>query len=52
MLEEVQMPPSLGVSVMHRAHRLDAARLGAAKPGTTREVQPQIEATSLLIELH
>src|SRR5664280_630622 len=52
MLEGVQMPPGLLRRVMHRARRLGASRLGAAEPGAPREVQPKIESTSLLVELH
>jgi hypothetical protein len=46
------MPPGLLRRVMHRARRLGASRLGAAEPGAPREVQPKIEPTSLLVELH
>src|SRR5674536_365108 len=38
--------------VTHRARRLGASRLGAAEPGAPREVQPKIEPTCLLVELH
>jgi len=52
MPEQVQMPPTLLRRVMHRARRVDAPRLRAEEPGGTREVQPDIEPTGLLVELH
>ena len=51
MLKEVQVPPRLVRSVVHRAATVRAARGRTGKPGTTTELQVQIQPGLLRVEL-
>jgi len=51
MLEKVQMPPRLVHGVMHRAATVGTLLGRTPKPGTTLEVQVQIQLGSLGVEL-
>ena len=51
VLKEVQVPPRLVRSVVHRAATVRAARGRTGKPGTTTELQVQIQPGLLRVEL-
>jgi hypothetical protein len=52
VFEEVEMAPPLLHRVVHRARPVGAALLGAGEACATREVQPDAQLTSRLVELN